>query len=79
MSDAPRTTTETVRPILRCHPFIFVALFLVYFFALQFGYNHGRDGAVARFFIETLTVKPSVLDDQSPQRRGGTSWRVAEG
>lgn len=60
MSDAPRATTDAVRPIIRRHSLVFVALFLVYFFTLQLGYNHGRDGAVARFFIETLTVKPSV-------------------
>jgi exosortase family protein XrtM len=42
------------------HPAVFVLLFLAGFFALQSTYSHGRDAAFDRFFIHTLTVKPSV-------------------
>ncbi len=59
MQDAPRAQDSAIRAGYR-RSLVFVALFLVYFFALQLGYSHAHDGAFARFFIETMTVKPSV-------------------
>lgn len=42
------------------HPLFFVILFLAVFVLLQTSYSNSRDGVFETFFVQTLTVKPSV-------------------